>query len=175
MIASLLGAGPPAEPTEPPHPLYRDLLAGVDTAPVLQLAIGRAWVLVRTATNAGLAFSPRWRNAFLATSLFQLRGTKDRDNDLVKRTRAALAAAGGGRGFRAADGLGDALARLVPAVPAAAGGRRRARPLAGRTGPMPRRRERRFRGGGLRCRGSSRCSCRAVEPWRRGHGHSWTR
>jgi hypothetical protein len=35
--------------------------------------------------------SPRWRNAFLATSLFYLRGTKDRDNELSKRTRAALA------------------------------------------------------------------------------------
>ncbi len=35
--------------------------------------------------------SPRWRNAYLVTSLFQLRTAKDRDNDLVKRTRAALA------------------------------------------------------------------------------------
>jgi hypothetical protein len=35
--------------------------------------------------------SPRWRNAFLAMSLFQLRGANERDNDLVKRTRAALA------------------------------------------------------------------------------------
>jgi hypothetical protein len=35
--------------------------------------------------------SPRWRSVYLAMSLFQLRNTKDRDNDLVKRTRAALA------------------------------------------------------------------------------------
>jgi hypothetical protein len=35
--------------------------------------------------------SPRWRNAYLAMSLFQLRGTKEPDNGLAKRTRAALA------------------------------------------------------------------------------------
>jgi hypothetical protein len=35
--------------------------------------------------------SPRWRGAFLATSFCYLRGARDRDNDLSKRTRAALA------------------------------------------------------------------------------------
>ena len=34
--------------------------------------------------------SPDWRNQFLATSVYRLRGTKDRDNNLVKRTRRAL-------------------------------------------------------------------------------------
>jgi hypothetical protein len=34
--------------------------------------------------------SPAWRNQFLAASVFNLRGTHDRDNDLVQRTRAAL-------------------------------------------------------------------------------------
>jgi len=36
--------------------------------------------------------APRWRNHFLATSMFNLRGSGDRDNDLVKRIRAALGA-----------------------------------------------------------------------------------
>ncbi len=35
--------------------------------------------------------SAPWRDRFLAASVFNLRGTGDKDNDLVKRTRAALA------------------------------------------------------------------------------------
>jgi hypothetical protein len=35
--------------------------------------------------------TPAWRNRFLASSMFNLRGTGNRDNDLVKRARAALA------------------------------------------------------------------------------------
>src|SRR5262249_27425812 len=34
--------------------------------------------------------TPAWRARFLASSVFNLHGTQDRDNDLVKRTRAAL-------------------------------------------------------------------------------------
>jgi hypothetical protein len=34
--------------------------------------------------------SPAWRDRFLAASVFNLRGSGDKDNDLVKRTRAAL-------------------------------------------------------------------------------------
>lgn len=34
--------------------------------------------------------SPRWRNHFLAASLFNLKGTSHRDNPLVQRTRAIL-------------------------------------------------------------------------------------
>jgi len=34
--------------------------------------------------------SAGWRNQFLASSVFNLRGSGDKDNDLVKRTRAAL-------------------------------------------------------------------------------------
>ncbi len=34
--------------------------------------------------------SPRWRDQFLATSAFFLRGSGDQDNSLVERTRAAL-------------------------------------------------------------------------------------
>lgn len=34
--------------------------------------------------------SPAWRERFLASSVFSLRGSGGPDNDLVKRTRAAL-------------------------------------------------------------------------------------
>jgi hypothetical protein len=34
--------------------------------------------------------SPAWRDRFLAASVFNLRGSGDKDNDLVKRTRAAV-------------------------------------------------------------------------------------
>jgi hypothetical protein len=34
--------------------------------------------------------TPAWRDRFLATSLFNLRGAGERDNDLIRRTRAAL-------------------------------------------------------------------------------------
>lgn len=37
------------------------------------------------------ASSP-WRARYLASSMFNLRGSKDRDNDLIKRTRAVLEA-----------------------------------------------------------------------------------
>jgi hypothetical protein len=35
--------------------------------------------------------SPEWRDRFLATSVFNLKGSKDNDSPLVKRTMAALA------------------------------------------------------------------------------------
>jgi hypothetical protein len=34
--------------------------------------------------------TPHWRTRFLATSMFNLKGATDRDNDLIRRTRAAL-------------------------------------------------------------------------------------
>jgi hypothetical protein len=34
--------------------------------------------------------APQWRNRYLAASVFNLKGTGDKDNNLVKRTRAAL-------------------------------------------------------------------------------------
>jgi hypothetical protein len=34
--------------------------------------------------------TPAWRNRFLATSMFNLHGSQDRDNDLIRRARAAL-------------------------------------------------------------------------------------
>jgi hypothetical protein len=36
--------------------------------------------------------SPEWRDAYLATNVFKLRSSRDRDNKLVERTRAALKA-----------------------------------------------------------------------------------
>jgi hypothetical protein len=36
--------------------------------------------------------SPEWRNKFLALSVFNLKGSGDRDNSVVDRTRAALQA-----------------------------------------------------------------------------------
>lgn len=38
-----------------------------------------------------LHVSPAWRDRFLATSVFNLKGSKDNDNPLVKRTESALA------------------------------------------------------------------------------------
>jgi hypothetical protein len=38
-----------------------------------------------------LNVSPAWRDKFLATSVFNLKGSGDNDNSLVKRTQAALA------------------------------------------------------------------------------------
>jgi hypothetical protein len=35
--------------------------------------------------------TPAWRNRYLASAMFNLRGSADKDNDLIKRTRAALA------------------------------------------------------------------------------------
>ena len=34
--------------------------------------------------------TPQWRNRFLATSMFNLKGANERDNDLIQRTRTAL-------------------------------------------------------------------------------------
>jgi hypothetical protein len=36
--------------------------------------------------------SPQWRDVYLATNVFKLCGSADRDNKLVERTRAALKA-----------------------------------------------------------------------------------
>ena len=38
------------------------------------------------------AISPAWRDRYLAASVFNLRGSHEQDNELVKRTRAALTA-----------------------------------------------------------------------------------
>jgi hypothetical protein len=63
LIASIRGlavAAPPDSIAPTAHPLYRDLIDGVAADPVASLAIGRAWILVRSAHGAGLAFAPRW-------------------------------------------------------------------------------------------------------------------
>ena len=36
--------------------------------------------------------SPEWRDVYLASNIFKLRSSKDRDNSLVERTRAAFKA-----------------------------------------------------------------------------------
>ena len=36
--------------------------------------------------------SPAWRDVYLASNVFKLRSSQDRDNELVERTRAALKA-----------------------------------------------------------------------------------
>src|SRR4051812_27753836 len=90
----ILGAGPPDEAAgAPAHPLYRDLIAGVDAVPVLQLAIGRAWVLVRTAGNAGLAYSPRWPAGVVPALRERLDGIMLRDLAGLALRRHDLAAA----------------------------------------------------------------------------------
>src|SRR5580704_4984791 len=82
LIAALLGPAAPAEPAaiEPaPHPLYRDLIDGVGASPVLRLVIGRAWILVRTAHTAGLAFAPRWPAGIVPARTEPLDGVMLRD------------------------------------------------------------------------------------------------
>ena len=88
------------------------------------------------------------------------------------RHRGAPLAAGhrGGR-FRPADGLGHPLAGDRPAFDAVAGARHRPGPLAGRADPQPGRGMCRVRAGGVRCRGSSRSSCRPGRPI--GCGAGW--
>ena len=36
--------------------------------------------------------APQWRDGYLAASVFNLKGSGDKDNDLARRTRAALSA-----------------------------------------------------------------------------------
>src|SRR5260221_12822886 len=66
LISSILGVDhqndrPGRESIEPVRqPLYRALIEGVDPTPAIRIAIGRAWILVRSASGAGLAFAPRW-------------------------------------------------------------------------------------------------------------------
>jgi uncharacterized protein (DUF4213/DUF364 family) len=92
IITGILGAGPPDE-TAPPHPLYRDLIAGVDATPVLELAVGRAWVLVRTAGNAGLAYAPRWPAGIMPALRARIDGVTLRDLAQLALRRHDLAAA----------------------------------------------------------------------------------
>jgi len=75
------------------HPLYRELIDGVGTTPVARLAIGRAWILVRSATNAGLAFAPRWPAGVSPARLERLDGVMLRDLAILALRRDELAAA----------------------------------------------------------------------------------
>ncbi len=95
LIDAILGPGSAAagtaEPT--PHPLYRALIGGVGTQPVLRIVIGRAWVLVRTAANAGLAYSPRWPAGITPARSERLDGVMLRDLATLALRRHELAAA----------------------------------------------------------------------------------
>src|SRR5277367_6130165 len=82
LIAAILGSAVPADPgaIEPaPHPLYRDLIDCVGASQVLRLVVGRAWILVRTAHTAGLAFAPRWPAGIVPARTEPLDGVMLRD------------------------------------------------------------------------------------------------
>ena len=95
LIEAVLGrSGAMAEPPDgAPHALYRALIEGVGTVPVVRLAIGRAWVLVRSAGNAGLAFAPRWPAGVTPARLERLDGVMLRDLAVLALRRDELAAA----------------------------------------------------------------------------------
>jgi len=97
LIAAILGPAGPAETGESEPgataPLYRDLIDGVGASPVLRLAIGRAWILVRTAHTAGLAFAPRWPAGIVPARIERLDGVMLRDLATLALRRHALAAA----------------------------------------------------------------------------------
>src|SRR5271170_782682 len=94
LIADMLGPASPAGPTEPaPEPLYRDLIEGVGASPALRLVVGRAWILVRTAHAAGLAFAPRWPAGIVPARSERLDGVMLRDLASLALRRHPLAAA----------------------------------------------------------------------------------
>jgi len=95
ILGPVLGPVPAAETaaTEPPpHALYRDLIDGVGASPALRLAVGRAWILVRTAHSAGLAYAPRWPVGIVPARLERLDGVMLRDLASLALRRHALAA-----------------------------------------------------------------------------------
>jgi uncharacterized protein len=98
LIAAILGPAEPREsgpgaPEPTTAPLYRDLIDGVGASPVLRLAIGRAWILVRTAHTAGLAFAPRWPVGIVPARIERLDGVMLRDLATLAMRRHELAAA----------------------------------------------------------------------------------
>ena len=87
------GAADPAATAPAPHALYRELIAGVATTPVLRLVVGRAWILVRTVANAGLAYAPRWPVGITPARTEPLAGLMLRDLAQLAVRRDELAAA----------------------------------------------------------------------------------
>ena len=78
------------------------LLDGKDVAPEGLMTAARRLIFLKGSDSHDYKFSsaaledyyhatPAWRKQFLAASVFWLKGSGDKDNDLVKRARAALA------------------------------------------------------------------------------------
>src|SRR5215831_21075226 len=96
LITTLVGGtapAPGAAPPTAPHPLYTALIGGVAATPVLRLVVGRAWILVRTTTNAGLAYAPRWPVGIVPARTEPLAGIMLRDLAQLALRRQELAAA----------------------------------------------------------------------------------
>lgn len=95
IIAALPGAAPggTAGRAAADHPLYGDLIGSAGASPAVRLAIGRAWVLVRSATGAGLAFAPRWPAGMAPGRVDALAGIMLRDLAVLVRRPDPLAAA----------------------------------------------------------------------------------
>jgi uncharacterized protein (DUF4213/DUF364 family) len=94
LIETFLGAAAKPDAAAPAAaPLYRALIAGVAATPVLRLVVGRAWILVRTTTNAGLAYSPRWPVGIVPARTEPLGGLMLRDLAQLALRPQELAAA----------------------------------------------------------------------------------
>jgi uncharacterized protein (DUF4213/DUF364 family) len=92
LIDAILGPGG-APVAAPAHPLYQTLIDAVGGTPVVRLAIGRAWILVRTAANAGLAYAPRWPAGITPARTERLDGVMLRDLATLALRHHELAAA----------------------------------------------------------------------------------
>jgi hypothetical protein len=79
------------------------LLAGKEVKPNQLMTVGRQLIFTKGNNSHDYKFSsaaledyynvtPAWRDRYLATSMFNLRGSLDKDNGLVQRTRAAFGA-----------------------------------------------------------------------------------
>jgi uncharacterized protein (DUF4213/DUF364 family) len=93
LIATFSGDAVSGPDGAEPHALYRALIASVGGSPALSLVIGRAWILVRTAQGAGLAFAPRWPAGLVPARIEPLDRVMLRDLAVLALRRHPLAAA----------------------------------------------------------------------------------